>query len=294
MMSRKINRLLEKFCNLLTHPIDGKIFGISIIFIPTVLWINFLIKRNVSIVDISNIIIFVIITYAGLFIGGYIHELGHVVCLKILKCKSKIKVMKNDHSKIIFFNMKTEIISDHPLNSTSKNLIYRSISGMLANIIAETVFIIIGNITGYGILYYFACIQGFSGHGATSLASMHSDTDISTIRKALAVKDDFDIDIQNNGTSSSIFIKIKLYTQNFIEDPYWLLTNNKELTWESSDFISFDIGEHDILISKNISNNEYNLKLSTNKDEEIELITKTGRKLRLNNKMEGLYVENIY
>lgn len=294
-MVRTLNNILEKFCKILIHNIGGKLFGITIIFIPAVFCVNSIVKNNMIRINVSSIISLIIVTYVGLFIGGYIHELGHFICLKFLKSKSKIKVMRNDHSKIIFFNMKTEIISDHPLNSTSRNLIYRSISGMLANIIAEVIFIIIGYSTGQIIFYYLACIQGFSGHGATSLASIHSDTDISTIRKALAIKDDVDIDIQDNGDSNNIIIQIRLNIQGYLEDPYWLLTRSKDIVWQSRDFISFDMGEHDILIANKVNKSECDLVVHTSKDKEIELITKTGRKIRLNNnKMEGLYVENIY
>ncbi|MDT8717349.1 hypothetical protein IAI10_11825 [Clostridium sp. 19966] len=276
---------IRKLAEILMNPVKGKIFGGILILIPALFFLIYL--RNIK---LNYLLIYLLclipVTYLGLFMGGYFHELGHVFTLRLMGCKCKVKVLKNDHSKLIFFNMKTEILNDHPINSTTDRLILRAISGMMSNIIFSISFMLAGFYFKNIVLFYMALIQGFSGHGATALASLDGDTDVNTLRKALLIRDILNIDCMSINGDSKFDININIKLKDTLSDSYWLIIDNKNIRDVRGDFISFDIGNSMIFIIPEAREGFFHLSFTVSEYNSITVITKTGKKILCQNDFE--------
>lgn len=142
--------------------------------------------------------------------------------------------------------MKTQLLDNDPLYSTSDCLLYRGLSGFLGNIFVYTTFILIalhfGGLSGL-VLLWLATIQGYSAHGATSLTDLEGDTDVRTLRKALALEDNIEkLTWQVSEITCSLKMEILLKQKDPISNNYWLILKGIDLYAYEGDCKVFDMG----------------------------------------------------
>lgn len=132
-----------------------------------------------------NPLLLILYIYLGLFLGGFLHEFGHFLMLRVVGGDGKIEIMKNTHSNLIFFNMRTVVRGNSILFNNKPNLLKRSLAGFYANFFFWITFFKLGFLLSIPELMLFASLQGFSAHGASSFSSKYGDTDLRNIIRTL-------------------------------------------------------------------------------------------------------------
>lgn len=269
-------RFIRCLSNLLIHPLYGKLIGIGLVFLPFMLMFS---TRTISKLQFNwqFPILFIILSYIGLFFGGFIHECGHVITLRLLGCKSNISIIKNPHSRIIFFNMRTNLLNDHPLFSTTNRLMVRALSGLFGNMVAYLAFLIFGVLFNSISLLYLAAIQGFSGHGVTSFSSMNGDTDIRTLWEARSIDDHLDVNTQCIDGLIIFNIKVNLTVKNDRLKNYWIIVKGMQINQYEGDFIIFDMGSEYLFAVDEVRSGIFILNITGYVKDQVEIITKNSK-----------------
>lgn len=289
MMIVKKSKLLENIASILIDKIWGKFVGLLFIVIPSILFIV-----GLEINSLWQVILLVPLFYISLFIGGLTHELGHYLMLKNLRCPSKIKVFKNSHSKLIFFNMRTQVINDTPMLSSKYILIKRAIAGLLSNYVFSIILTVLGVILDLNILFFIAAIEGFSAHSATSLASLNSDTDVFNLKYALDIRDEIKINKIKIDKEFKINICVKLVNNN---SNYWIIYKGPEILSITGDFLTFDLDDSVLFLCRNNTKKQeiklhITLPCEIEEDQYIKFYTISGCKIQ--NESEDLVYDKYY
>lgn len=280
--------LLELAAKLLSGKITGKLFGLLLMLIPLVFLAYSLYEAPAA---WWEWVLAVPVLYIGLFMGGFLHELGHVATLLLLGGRCRVKVLRNHHSKWLFFNMRTDITHDHPLLSTKYKLIMRAVSGLLSNIFFMLLFLAAGVALKSHLLLFLSAIQGFSGHGATSLSKLEGDTDVYTMSRALKCDDRITAELvapsgsrQENSESgenhdlSTVKLHIEL---KYPDNGYWFLLRGAAITDYSGDFYSFDLGSESLFVQARKEATQFHIDLKLASAEQLVIISKTGARVKV-------------
>lgn len=276
------------FGSLLIHPIWGRVMGAIAVAAPLSLlgWPR---MRHLFQQPALFGILALPTVYLMLFFGALTHELGHIVVLRLMGCKSTLQIMKHSHSRLIPFNMKTSIAGDSPAYSTSNRLLARGLAGFGANLTTDAILMVLSVAMHNPWLALFAAVQGFSGHGATSWSRLDGDTDVRTIREALAFKDSVSTRGSESDGQLDLDLIVDLEISQNVVTPYWVMVAGIAAADADceGEFLSFNAGNALLMILPRAQTGRHVAHVRGRKVGPVSLTTKTGYNERYPAPKEG-------
>jgi hypothetical protein len=273
-------RIMIRAASLLSHPVYGKAAGVCLMGIPfsVMVW---QIVSSFSLPRLPAVLLVIPVTYGGLFLAAFLHEMGHVVVLRRLGCRTKTQIMYNYHNPLLLFNMRTEMAEDHPVHSSAIFLLRRGLSGISVNILLNIMFLGLSLYYNSVIFSYLAFLQGFGSQGATSLSPTTGDSDVRTLVTALEVQDEVTATLEKN-QYTTLDIKTVVHLRKAIETTYWILVEGLEPTKvEHEDFLAFDVPGGIMFLLRSFEQDSLTLRLCGKSQNGITIYTRGGRVLSI-------------
>ncbi|MBU6998331.1 MAG: hypothetical protein HXS41_05130 [Theionarchaea archaeon] len=269
-------RVMILIASFLSHPVYGKATGVLLMGIPLSVML-FQIVSSFSTPSLSRLLLVIPVTYGGLFLAAFLHEMGHVVVLRSMGCKTKTQLLYNYHNPLLLFNMRTEIAEDHPVHSSATFLLRRGLSGIAVNILLNVLFLALSIYYSSAFLSYLAFLQGFGSQGATSLSPTTGDSDVRTLATAIEVQDDVIVNVEE-GSPISLDIVTEIHLRRAIETTYWILIEGLDVSQAThKGFLAFDVPHGIMFLMRDFEQDSLTLHLSGNAPHEMTMYTRGGR-----------------
>lgn len=269
-------QIMSKIASLLSHAVYGKGVGILLMAVP-LLVIVIHVVTSFSMPTVVTLFLIVPVTYGGLFLAAFLHEMGHVVVLRAMGCKTKTTLLYNYHNPLLLFNMRTEMTEDQPIHSSTTFLLKRGLSGIFVNILLNIFFLSLSIYFSSLFFGYLAFLQGFGSHGATSLSPLTGDSDVRTLTTAVEVQDTVTVTVEEN-EYTQIVIETEVYLKNMIETTYWILVHGLENPeGEHKTFLAFDVPDGIMFLLRNVENGSHTLCVRGKAANHVTVYTRGGR-----------------
>lgn len=273
-------QVMFRIASILTHPLYGKAIGVLLMAVPLLtMGIHVIRTPVISIPHPASFLLLIPLTYGGLFLAAFFHEMGHKVALSSMGCKTKTKLLYNYHNPLLLFNMRTEMIGDHPKHSSSTFLLKRGLSGIAVNVFLNVLFIFCSIYFNRIFFAYLAFLQGFGSQGATSLSPTTGDSDVRTLLSAVEVQDEVTLTVEKKKNDHvEMVFETKLKLQNKIETTYWILVQGiADVDVENSDFLAFDVPDSIMFLLRNYEKDAHILHVRGKAKDGITCHTRGGR-----------------
>ncbi|MGD2247009.1 MAG: hypothetical protein PVF58_01280 [Candidatus Methanofastidiosia archaeon] len=269
-------RVMSTIAALLPHAVYGKVIGILLMGIPAIVVI-FQVITSFPMPNVVTLLLIIPVTYGGLFLAAFLHEMGHVVVLRSMGCKTKTTLLYNYHNPLLLFNMRTEMTEDHPIHSSATFLLKRGLSGVSVNIFLNIFFLVLSVYFGSVFFAYLAFLQGFGSHGATSLSPATGDSDVRTLATAVEAKDEVTVTVTEN-EYTTIDIKTNIHLRNIVETTYWVLIEGlKNPEGEHKNFLAFDMPNSIMFLLRNFETGSHSLSVHGERNGPVTVYTRGGR-----------------